>query len=173
MLLSNVINFILIIVIHWKIEEKLDYDCKKILSQLKNVYKDDEKITVININKKNEDKNINVLKIRKNSKSILERENINNKELTIVENNENQVDESGSRNIINKKDLIKEKEEEKEEEKNVKKLKTPKNNLFYLTILIKNIVYKERRKYLSNNELNNLPYKYALLIDNRSKSKFY
>jgi len=108
------------------------------------------------------------LKIRKNSKSILERENFSNKELTIVENNE-----SGSRNIINKKDLIKEKEEEKEEEKNVKKLKTPKNNLFYLTILIKNIVYKERRKYLSNNELNNLPYKYALLIDNRSKSKFY
>ena len=76
-------------------------------------------------------------------------------------------------NIINKKDLIKEKEEEKEEEKNVKKLKTQKNNFFYLTILIKNIVYEERRKYLSNNELNNLPYKYALLIDNRNKSKFY
>ena len=67
MLLSNVINFILLIVTQLKIREKLDSDCNKVLSQVKNVYKDDEKIDVININinKKNETKDITILKIKK------------------------------------------------------------------------------------------------------------
>ena len=67
MLLSNVINFILLIVTQLKIREKLDSDCNKVLSQVKNVYKDDEKIDVININinKKNENKDITILKIKK------------------------------------------------------------------------------------------------------------
>ena len=40
-------------------------------------------------------------------------------------------------------------------------------------MLIENITYEKRKKYLSNNEINNLPYKYALLIDNRNKGEYY
>ena len=39
-------------------------------------------------------------------------------------------------------------------------------------MLIENITYEKRKKYLSNNEINNLPYKYALLIDNRNKGEY-
>ena len=165
MLFSNVINIILLIVTQWKIKENFDYDCNKILFQIKTVYKDDEKINVININKKKKYKK----KIKKIKIKILKkkRERDSNK-VTIIENNKYQDDENGSRNIINKNysDIPREKMEtegEKKEEINIKKLETQKDNLFYSKFLIKNIAYEERKKYLSNNEINNLPYKYAFI----------
>jgi len=40
-------------------------------------------------------------------------------------------------------------------------------------MLIKNISFQKRKEYLSEIELNDLPYKYALLIDDRNNSSYY
>lgn len=39
-------------------------------------------------------------------------------------------------------------------------------------MLIKNISFKKRKEYLSEIEINNLPYKYVLLIDDRNNSSY-
>ena len=146
----------------------MTYDSNKVLFQLKNVYKNDEKINAINISKKDEvkDENNNILKIRRKSEVIIKGRNLNLNEINIIDNH-HKDNENASKNILNKKiNTI-------EEEINIIKLKNQKDNLFYLTMLIENITYEKRKKYLSNNEINNLPYKYALLIDNRNKGEYY
>ena len=40
-------------------------------------------------------------------------------------------------------------------------------------MLIKNISLQKRKEYLSEEEIIDLPYKYALLIDDRNKSSYY
>lgn len=40
-------------------------------------------------------------------------------------------------------------------------------------MLIKNISFEKRKEYLSEIEINDLPYKYALLIDDRNNSSYY
>ena len=76
-------------------------------------------------------------------------------------------------NIENTQNYKEEEKKEDEDKKKIEKIKAQKDNLFYLIMLIKKIDYEKRKNYLSNNEMHNLPYKYALEIDNRNKGEYY
>ena len=58
-------------------------------------------------------------------------------------------------------------------EKFIEKIKKEKCDEYYNVMLIKNISFQKRKEYLSEIEINDLPYKYALLIDDRNNSSYY
>ena len=234
MLFTNIFNIILFIVSSTgTIDKSLNYFSNKVLSQIKEVYKD-ENIEESKDKEKTDDKNENEGE-KKNenegekknenegekknenegekknenegekndenknnkSKNILKlnskRKNMNNNEANAIENNpdlssrpivitqqtDKIQDEKGNNNEIIKDNLnIKITEEVKEPkedeyEKKIKELKSKNDNQYYLAMLIKNIDFDKRKNYLSDNELNDLPYIFALKIDNRQKGEYY
>ena len=61
----------------------------------------------------------------------------------------------------------------KKEKKIIQELKEKNNSDYYIYNLIKYIPFAERRKYLSEPEIESLSYKNALNIENRKKSNYY
>ena len=94
---------------------------------------------------------INLIKVRDNSKEVLEESNKNQDILIFKENKEN----------INKLEKI-------------NKIKTDDNkNEEIIEMIIKNVEKEKRIKYFNNEELNSLKYKYALEIDDRTYIQYY
>jgi len=95
--------------------------------------------------------------------------NENDKKLSnesdIININKNKFDDS-SNNVNNNKLNIK---LDQKEEKEIEELKLKDTNEYYLAMIIKYIPYEKRKKFLIDVEINKLPYKYALKIDNRDK----
>ena len=60
-----------------------------------------------------------------------------------------------------------------DEQKIIEELRKKNNSNLYLYYVIKYIPFKKRKKYLSESEMENLPYEYALKIEDRNKSDFY
>jgi len=60
-----------------------------------------------------------------------------------------------------------------DEKKIIEELRKKYNSNLYLFYIIKYIPIKKRKKYLSELEMENLPYDYALKIEDRNKSDFY
>ena len=77
-------------------------------------------------------------------------------EVSFTKKKENEI----SKNIIDENKIIRE-------------LKLKKNSDFYIYLVIKYISFEDRRKYLSESEITNLSYKYALEIEDRTESKYY
>ena len=99
--------------------------------------------------------------------------NENDKKLSnesdIININKNKFDDS-SNNVNNNKLNIK---LDQKEEKEIEELKLKDTNEYYLAMIIKYIPYEKRKKFLIDVEINKLPYKYALKIDNRDKGQYY
>ena len=74
-------------------------------------------------------------------------------------------------NIINNEIYSKEKEEK--EKQIYEELKKKDNSDYYIYCLIKNFKFKSRKYFLSESEIENLDYKYALQIDNRNNGDYY
>ena len=115
--------------------------------------------------------NIFVNKNKKNIKKIFTL-NENDKKLSIesdiININKNKFEVS-SKNVNNKLIININQKQEKE----IEELQLKDTNEYYLALIIKYISYEERKKLLIDNEINNLPYKYELKIDNRDKGKYY
>jgi hypothetical protein len=58
-------------------------------------------------------------------------------------------------------------------EKELEELQLKDTNEYYLALIIKYLSYEKRKNFLIDDEINNLPYKYALKIDNRDKGQYY
>ena len=61
----------------------------------------------------------------------------------------------------------------KDEHKIIEELKKKNNSNLYLFYVIKYIPFKKRKKYISEYEMENLPYDYALQMEDRNNSDFY
>ena len=116
--------------------------------------------------------NLNILRKKKRKKKknklIISKSKNNgidsiNKSLNI--NNDNNPNNDKSKEINIRSDKINENNERKDYDK--------KNLDIYIDNIIKYIDIKERRKYLSETELENLSYKHALDIDKRNRSHSY
>ena len=77
------------------------------------------------------------------------------------------------RTLKNNKKEINIKIEEKNNQKIIDRLKKEDNSEYYIYLVTENIPYEIRRTYLSEYEIENLSYKYALKIENRNKSEYY
>ena len=80
-------------------------------------------------------------------------------------------DVSFRNNKMNNSDIILHKD--KREEELIKKLKEKNNSDYYVYKVIKTIKPEKRKEYLSESEIENLSYKYALQIDDRNNSNYY
>ena len=180
-LFTNIINIIILLLSFLsRIEEILKQFIIDVLSQVKFLYyknkikNDSFRRNSVEIYKKyGDDKNQNIFmnKIKIKEKFTL---NDNNKKLSnesdIININKNKFDVSS--NNVNKLN-IKIGQKEEKEEKEMEELKLKDTNEYYLAMIIKYILYDKRKKFLIGNEINKLPYKYALKIDNRDKGKYY
>ena len=196
-LLTNAINILLLILYPFKkVDNQLHSFSDIILKQIKEVYEnikignnrndtentkeDDENknkgksVSIKQDNNKNELRGNNILK--KNIKNIKIIQNISNQNNYLSNSKNNLVNISEDKTsridyIINNEDnKVKEEIFKKEF---IEKIKKEKNSEYYNVMLIKNISFEKRKEYLSEIEINDLPYKYALLIDNRNNSSYY
>ena len=177
--LTNIINIIIILLSFLsKIEEKLKQFCIVVLSQMKILYNKPKiqnysfvQNNVEIYNKNGDDKNMNIFvnKDRKKKRFSL---NVIDKKLSkesdIININKNKLEVS-SNNSNDRLNIINFQKEEKE----IEELKLKDTNEYYLAMIIKYISYEERKKFLIDDEINSLPYKYALRIDNRDKGQYY
>jgi hypothetical protein len=122
-------------------------------------------------NKNGDDKNQNIFVNKNKNKKRFNLTEINKQisnESDIININKNKLEVSSKKvkNRLNKNIFQK-------EEKEIEELKLKDTNEYYLAMIIKYLSYEERKKFLIDNEINNLPYKYALKIDNRDRGKYY
>ena len=200
MLSMTIINIILIIFSPInEIETKLRIFCLKVILQMKTIYykiHEEEKTSLIN-NKETEYDNNDNNKIEnelniddfliRNRNEIAKKVDINLNSLNSEEKSSrnfglisssesklNKVNNSLNYLKINKNDeKTKEKKDEENTEKIIKELKNKNNSDYYIYYIIKYVHIKIRRLYLSESEVENLSYIYALKIENRHKSDFY
>jgi len=193
MVLTNFLNILLLIIYPFKyIEKQLHSYSSIFLKQIKDVYNTDPKIKIPNeeikeiknnfsfemkenySNKK--DKKINKIYQKKKDIFNLNENKSNKKRLkTNVEESNNKINSKNNLklssieifNNLNKKDNF------DFDDEYIEKMKTKKNSEYYLILLIKNIPMKKRKEYLTEIELHDLPYKYALLIDDRKSGTYY
>ena len=113
-------------------------------------------------------------KIRK-GKKYKSANNINPTNLgstTIVKIKDDRTNSLNNLEIINNNET-KSIQSEENEQKIVDKLIKKDNSDFYVFYVIKYIPHEERKNYISEYEIENLSYKYALKIEDRNKSDFY
>ena len=186
-----------------KIENLLNKYCNDVLDKMKKIYKNNENENINHKNKENiivqfNSGNNNLNNINKAKKNIpitpsviLSKDNkkkfdfnririINSKRLknignsNLITSNNSQIEKSnlsfnkGKEHPIELNDTYK-----KEEQKLIKELKEKENSEFYIYYVIKYIPYEKRKKFLSENEIENLSYKNALEIEDRNKSNYY
>ena len=193
MILTNLFNILLLIIYPYKhIQKQLSNYAKIFLNQIKDVYNPNPKIKKDNEDVKDIKNNFSFeLKENDNCKKNKKVNKIYQKKKDIFNLNENDshkkrlktnVEESNSKinskynlklnsieiyNNLNKKDIS------DFDDEYFEKIKNKKNSEYYLIMLIKNIPMKKRKEYLTESELHDLPYKYALLIDNRKSGTYY
>ena len=111
-----------------------------------------------NFKEKNDVKDINPMDMDSTSRAKIKNE-INNNILSALDN-------------INK-DEIKSNYDIEDEQKKIDELRKEQNSNLYIFYVIKFIPYKKRKKYISELEMVNLSYDYALKMEDRNKSDFY
>lgn len=198
MLFTNICNLILLCFSPLSVvEKKYQIFCNKILTKMKIIYgknsikENKASQNKIEVNIKNTiiiNKEENNLTIKnKNSKQILIKKKEN--KFKIIDNNINdsninnlqKKEENASKsmlinnnvNININKELNENDDSNNMNKKYLEELKAENNSKYYIEIVVQYITYKKRKKYLSEKEIQNLPYKYALQIDNRDKSIYY
>ena len=199
MILTNLMNISLLIIYPYKyIKKQLSIFSNTFLNQMKEVYNNSKPDEEYNINKylqtsengnkinKNfsfESKGNNILKGGKNNRNIM---NINkkNKKIkriatisTIIENLSNKNSIINSTKYLKSKSFkvfsINQDKDNNFNKKDIEKSKKENNSEYYLIMLIKNISFEKRKEFLTEEELNDLNYKYALLIDDRKSANYY
>ena len=172
--LTNCLNIILLFFSPLSVVEKnFNSFCRKILTQLKNIYRlyNLQKNQVTSKRKKEK----KVKKVKKNDK-LKNYGNITDSYKKFANKEENTsklVCINPNRNVDISRKVTENNNSKKNEEKNFEILRNENNSKYYIEILIKYIPFKKRIKYLSEKEVQNLPYKYAIEIDNRNKGNFY
>jgi len=152
----NVLNILLIFIFPLsKIERSLNEYCNNILSQIKKVYNENNKDNTYILNNR---KNINLM-LTVNSNSIFK--------------NQNSLIQMVDKSFINKEINDSKFEDNKFDKKYIEKIKKLDDSEYYDTMLIKNFPFEERKKFLSENELHNLYYIYAIDIDDRKQNNYY
>ena len=97
----------------------------------------------------------------KNSNSIL----TNNSQLDKINKSLNK--KKGNKSVIQLNENL------NDEKELIKELKEKNNSDYYIYILIKNISFEKRKKYLTDSEITNLSYKDALKVDKRNLSAIF
>ena len=186
-----------------EIENKLKKYCLKVLLEMKTVYYKINEESKINLkskkNNENELKNkddvttdmiicgsnkyINSLNIIENegkdnskSNSILIEKKSRNSDLISTSKSKFEKTNNSLNYLKNDKkdnEKIKIKEDKNNNRKIIKELLNKNNYDYYIYHVIKYIPMKIRRNYLSEEEIENLSYYYALRIENRNKSEYY
>ena len=93
--------------------------------------------------------------------------------LILTDNSKNDKTNLSLNNIIEKYHKIELNKDDEKEKKIIDELKGKNNSDYYIYYIIKNIPYEERKIYLSESEIDNLSYKNALQIENRTGAEYY
>ena len=154
-----------------KIDKKLNKFCKTVLTKMEKIYNkdnnDDLKDKTFDLSETKIMKN-NSVKIKNNTVNKIE----NSNEYSQNEISNEKLDPSFKSDKINNSNILFDKNNKIEEE-TLKKLRKKNNSDFFIYKVIKNNELAKRKEYLSEYEMGNLSYKYALLIEDRDNSNYY